>query len=102
MLLLVSDVVFCNSKKKNNLLFEPKRVIIKTMWIWQSLGLSSWYQHNCTNNVDLDEISNIPLKEGICCDQCFCKWTVTEVKLDDEITINIGTTECFCETIRHR
>ena len=31
MLLLVSDVVFCNSKKKNNLLFEPKRVIIKTM-----------------------------------------------------------------------
>ena len=43
MLLLVSDVVFCNSKKKNNLLFEPQRVIIKTMWIWQSLGLSSWY-----------------------------------------------------------
>ena len=31
MLLLVSDVVFSNSKKKNNLLFEPKRVIIKTV-----------------------------------------------------------------------
>ena len=28
MLLLVSDVVFSNSKKENNLLFEPKRVII--------------------------------------------------------------------------
>ena len=74
MLLLVSDVVFSNSKKKNNLLFEPKRVIIKTVWVLQSPGfISSWYQHNCTNNVDLDEISNIPFKEGICCVQCFCK-----------------------------
>ena len=44
MLLLVSDVVFSNSKKKNNLLFEPKRVIIKTVWVLQSPGLSSWYQ----------------------------------------------------------